>query len=149
MAAAVVLLGGDGYRRISTAGPHPFQPPDSWDCRDVVSHLRGGGLDYRPVSTAESGDCRRSVFLTKTDKTWEALNGTLKLPERIDAWRGTVYCEKMGSPELQEGRNRTWGDCCLQLGAFVFFGDPAMLVEIAAALARSAPTAGIDVACAK
>jgi hypothetical protein len=115
----------------------------------VVSHLRGGGLDYRPVSTAQSGDRRRSVFLTKTDKSWAELNGTLKLPERIDDWRGTVYCEKMGAPAFQQVRNRMWGDCCLHLGSFVFFGDPGMLVEIAAAMAQSAPPSNLELACAK
>src|SRR5437016_1472675 len=74
--------------------------PEQWDCRDLVNHLRGSGLDFRTVSTARSGDYRRSAFLTKTDKSWAELNATPKFPERLDDWRGTVYCEKTGAPAL-------------------------------------------------
>jgi hypothetical protein len=137
---ALGLAAVDHWRPRHTAARPDL--PEQWDCRDVLSHLRGSGLDYRAVSTARSGDCRRSVFLTKTDKTWAELNATPKFPERLDDWRGTVYCEKMGAPALQQGRNQMWGESCLQLGAFVFFGDAALLAEIEESLATPpAPSA--------
>jgi hypothetical protein len=145
---AGLLLAADGWRRSpSHLGPRPFVPPEQWDCRDVVSHLHANGLDYRVVSTAERGPSDRNLYLTKTAKTWAELNGTPKTTESLDDWRGTVYCESMATPNRQE-QIGLWGDCCLRLGKFVFFGDPAMLVEIGAALARSAPPAGIATATA-
>jgi hypothetical protein len=137
---AGLALAADGWRRSPTPpDSRPFAPPDQWDCRDVVSHLQAHGLEFRAVSTAEHGPCDQNVFLTKTAKTWAELNGTRKVVERLDDWRGTVYCEKIANPGGQDVRFRLWREGGLQLGTFLFFGDPALLAEIAAALARPAP----------
>jgi hypothetical protein len=144
LVTALSLAAVDHWRPRSAAPRHDL--PEQWqDCRDVVSHLRGCGLDYRAVSTAQAGDCRRSVYLTKTAKTWAELNATPRFTERLDEWRGTVFCEKMAAPALQEECNRVWGDGCLQLGSFVFFGDAALLAEIEQSLATPPAPSATDV----
>jgi hypothetical protein len=134
---AGLLAVGEG-RRCIFGEVQPAPPMEGWDCRDVVNHLRSTGLDYQVVSTSENGPCAHSVFLTKTDKNWLELNQTAKSRERIDAWKDTVYCERLAEPWLRQEQIRQWGDCCLQIGSFVFFGDRDMLAEIESSLARPA-----------
>jgi hypothetical protein len=147
---AGVFLAVGSWRKppaLSTSQPVGF--PERWDCRDLVGHLHASGLQFRAVSTSEHGPDDRSVYLTKTEKTWVELNGMLKAMERRDDWRGTVYCEKTAFPSQQDTRMGLWGDCCLCLGHFILFGDPAMLVEIGQALARNPPPPTYQAALAK
>jgi hypothetical protein len=142
-----VLVGGslvivDGCRRGLLQDVRPVQQIDTWDCQDLVRHLHSAGLVYQVVSTAQTGPCDQSVYLTKTEKRWADLNNAPKVRENIDAWRGTVYCEKMAKPWQRREQVQAWGDCGLQIGSFVFFGDPEMLVEIECSLARSSPARG-------
>jgi hypothetical protein len=65
-----------------------------------------------------------------------------KVRERIDAWLGIVYCEKTAEPWQRQEQIGEWGNCCLRIGSFVFFGDRDMLAEIEASLARPVPARG-------
>jgi hypothetical protein len=62
------------------------------------------------------------------------LNTEAKVRENIAAWRGAVYCERAPGPVRREEQMRDWGDCCLHIGPFVFFGDREMLAEIRTSL---------------
>jgi hypothetical protein len=142
LCAGAGLLVIDECRRSPLRGIKPTPQLEGWDCRDVVNHLRSTGLDYQVVSTSADGPRDQSVYLTKSAKPWSELNTTLKVRECIDAWRGAVYCEKVASAMQRREQVKEWGDCCLQIGSFVFFGDRDMLAEIASSLAQPAPSRG-------
>ncbi len=134
---SVFLVGGglaavDGCRRCFAPNDRlAAQQMQQWDCRDVVQRLHEAGLDYRPVSPSSNGPWEYRVFLTKTDKRWLDLNDQMRVTEQIDRWQGTVYCERVGAPELQREQLALWGEYGLEVGPFLFFGDPTMLAEIA------------------
>jgi hypothetical protein len=129
-----VLAVGEGRR---WTGVRPAERMKEWDCRDLVDHLHANGLQYQAVATSENGSWEQNVYLTRSARPWSELNTALKLREHLDAWRDAVYCEKAPTPSRREEQMRDWGDCCLYIGPFVFFGDRDMLAEIQASLADS------------
>ncbi len=57
----------------------------------------------------------------------------------IDEWQGTVYCEKWLNASGRNFQAAIWGDCCLQAGPYLFFGDRTILAEIHLALQAPSP----------
>jgi hypothetical protein len=119
--------------------PRPQAPlPDvteQWDSRDVGEHLRGTGLECRVVGVDSGGLDKGSAFFTETDKTWGELNALPKTVESIASWRGSVFCRKVGSTDGWAYQMELWGENCLQVGPFIFFGDAELLGEIGESLA--------------
>jgi hypothetical protein len=116
---------------------HPPRPdlPEKWNSRDVAKQLRGTGREYRVVGVDFRGLDKASAFFTETDMTWSELNGLSKTVENIASWRGSVFCQKVGSTYLFNDQMEMWGEYCLRVGPFIFFGDAAMLAEIKESLA--------------
>jgi hypothetical protein len=121
-----------GHR--SGRSPTPDWPSDDWDIPQLVTFLNGKGLGLRLVSPRMDGLLlERDAFLTTTDREWSDFNVLPRVPERIQRWRGTLYCK------LKKGENGGFdlgvneGDCCLEAGPFVLFGDPALLARVRAA----------------
>src|SRR5262249_56438830 len=98
------------------------------------------GLRVVPVPYYGAGD--PGAYLTRTALPPERLRELARLPERGPAWAGTVYCEEARARWALGALADTWGEYGLFLGKFRFFGDPALLAEVAAALARDGPQAG-------
>jgi hypothetical protein len=137
---AVLFLGGIGTLAALSGSRNKSSLPadlDHWDLPRLLHHLDGQGLGLREVPVSEAGPFGLNIFLTKTDKSWEQLNDLTKVRERVDQWRGTVYCERVSNLECYAEQIPLWGDCYLVAGRFVFFGDPELLAQIRDALRRS------------
>ena len=109
---------------------------DDWDFPQLADHLNRAGLKVRLQSPGKNGKFGHNAFLTTTPKDWDQLN-RLSInpgPSRIQEWRGIVYCERAGEgePALQ-----AWGDHCLVVGPFYFYGDAELLERIRAILVPS------------
>src|SRR5262249_40297666 len=104
----------------------------------LVAHLNGEGLPLRLVSNRKDGVVAHTAYLTITGRTWEDLIGLRVYPEEIRHWRCTLYCERgTGSEDNWSDLSQLWGDCCLVVGPFLFFGDRELLGRVRAALTRS------------
>jgi hypothetical protein len=111
----------------------PALPLDDWDLARLVAYLNEEGLRLRRVSTQNKGVNPRKAYLTTTAKEWIDLDSLPKDPNQLARWEGTLYCERgPGShwPDLKE----QWGDDCLVVGPFLFFGDRELLGRVRAAL---------------
>jgi hypothetical protein len=131
--AGVLLVFSTGQRRDHTASP--VVPLHDWDIPRLVAYLNDEGLGLRLVVTDKDGVVCPNAYLTTTSKGWEELNALVKQPEQIERWQGILYCEHaqcLGAtwPSLTQH----WGDCCLVVGPFLFFGDPHLLGRVRAAL---------------
>jgi hypothetical protein len=133
----VILIGliglpiGWAYFRNNHAPPVSVAM-EKGDIQSLVSHLDSRGLSLRLVHTDRNGKAPLyNAFLTSTPRTWEELNRLFKFPEHAhhhSNWRGVVYCER-----LSRGFTRdlaAWEDCGMQIGPFLFFGDPELLDRI-------------------
>jgi hypothetical protein len=112
-----------------------------WQLPQLVEHLNAHGMGLRivAVTEADTGMSATSAFLTTTGPTWSELNSLPKVRDKIDLWRGTLYCERQQQPDARAEQIELWGDCCLVIGPFVFFGDRELLAR-AATILRSAET---------
>jgi hypothetical protein len=75
-----------------------------------------------------------SALRTTTAKDWREFLALPKSPEAIDLWRGTIYCERLNQPGSRDPQVGLWGECCLVVGPFLFFGDRDLLRRIRVAL---------------
>jgi hypothetical protein len=57
-----------------------------------------------------------------------------KVRERIHSWRGTLFCLRKSGENDWSDLVLSWGDCCLEAGPFLFFGDRELLARVRAAL---------------
>ncbi len=105
---------------------------DDWDIPRLADYLNRKGVPLRLVATQNNGTIRHNAFLTTTDKEWDDLSRPVKDPRWIGRWRGTLYCER--NPEGDD-LARQWGDCYLEVGPFMFFGDPELLARVRTVLA--------------
>jgi hypothetical protein len=133
--AALALLAAWGWRPTDD-GPTAATPDVAgWDVPRMAEHLRSRGLAFRLIPGDEPGvNAASSAYLTTTAKTWRELNALPKVRERIGDWQGTLHCERVNQPGARALQIQRWGDCCLEVGPFVFFGDPALLARVRAAL---------------
>lgn len=115
---------------------------DAWDIPRLAAYLNDKGLSLRMVATLKEGTLRdirysNKAFLTTTDKQWDDLTRLAKTPAWIGRWRGSLYCERNPAGD---DLARKWGDCYLEVGPFVFFGDPELLSHVRDALAPLLPS---------
>jgi hypothetical protein len=117
----------------------PAGPLDDWDIPRLVDHLNGKGLGLRLVSTRKDGLLDGDAFLTTTDRDWLDLNELPKVPQLIHRWPGTLYCQRKTGENDWSDRVAYWGDCCLEAGPFLLFGDRELLARVRAALSAPIP----------
>jgi hypothetical protein len=117
------LLGANRLRRAHREA----LPLDDWDVPQLIDHLRRQGLELRVVSTQNSGTLRHNAYLTTTAKKREELELLPKAPERAERWQGTLYVERSHNADVFV---QYWGDCCLVVGPFIFFGDRELLARV-------------------
>jgi hypothetical protein len=117
-----------------TCRPAPVVlPAEDQTVAQVAARLESRGLKLRLVADAQTGSSH-GAYLTQGNKSWEQLNVLPKVREHIDCWAGTVHCESLNEPGSRNLQVLMWGDCCLEAGPFLFFGDPALLARIRKAL---------------
>ena len=117
----------------------PSLPLDRWDIPQLAAYLNEAGVALHTESVQKNGNLGQRAFLTTAKKDWEDLNGLTKDAKQIAHWRGIVYCER---PRLMDVADLThqWGDRCLAVEPFLFYGDAELLARIKAALTRPART---------
>jgi hypothetical protein len=121
------------HRANPTSSTRPF---DDWNIIDLVEHLNRMGMKLQIRSTSSNGALGQTVFLTTAHKHWIDLNSLNKDPKRIHEWQGVIYCERVkGDTTLAV---RLWGDHCLAVEPFLFYGDAELLQGIRAALTEVA-----------
>ena len=134
--AAALLVGWIGLRAGRPAAS--AVPPDDWDIPQLVAYLNDAGLGLRVVSALKNGVIDQTAFLTTSSKEWDDLNHLPKDPKQIHRWQGTLYCERGRAGFLMRddwsALVRQWGDCCLVVGPFLFYGDRELLDRVRAAL---------------
>jgi hypothetical protein len=112
-------------------------PLDDWHILEMVAHLNRAGLKLRLITVSKHGAIGPSVYLTATKKEWEELNNLHKDHQIIDRWKGVLYCERVTGYDPSE-MMQSWGDDCLLIGPFLFYGDAEMLAHVRAALSQRA-----------
>ena len=127
------------WRSSPPPAARPARRRADWDVPRLVEHLRSRGLDLHVRPTSRDGPAVGSVYLTETERPWRELTLLRAAREHVGEWRGVVLCERNDSPDGDETRLATWGDGCLDLPPFVFFGDPALRARIEAALRDDDP----------
>jgi hypothetical protein len=133
LVAGALLASPVGRRTGGTATPPG--PLDDWDIPRLVAFLNDKGLGLRMVATPKDGVIGPTAFLTTTARGWDDFNRLPKDPRQIDRWQGILYCERGPGGDAWSALVRQWGDCCLVVGPFLFFGDPDLLARVCAALA--------------
>jgi hypothetical protein len=127
------LLGGLALFTWSARKPTLVSVPfsEAEDIPALVARLEAHGIRLRLVPTNRTGPVTfENAFLTNTPQTWEELNSLAKIPEHVERWRGTLYCER-----LPNSRDTSyWGHCGMQVGPFLLFGDPDLLDQVRLAL---------------
>jgi hypothetical protein len=131
---AALLLTAWSCREIPTAPRSPAGEFAGVGIPDLVERLSAGGLDLRVVGADRAGAGKNNAFLTTSNESWEQLVSLPKSREAIDRWEGIVYCERLFRLGTRDLQMQLWGDCCLQVGPFLFFGDRNLLARIGACL---------------
>ncbi len=129
----LALMVWHGKRGTASAGV----PLAEWDIPRLVSYLKNDGLDLRVVATRESGIIGETAFLTNTDKEFPDFNRMPKAQTFIHLWEGSLYCERGQMGEFRAHLTRQWGDCCLVVEPFIFFGDRKLLDRVNSALSKA------------
>jgi hypothetical protein len=131
--AGALFVHGVGER---TAGPATAAALlDDWDLPRMVAYLNGKGLGLRVVSTFKGGGgTDRTAFLTTTGLGWEDLTRLPRGRAQVGRWRGTLFCERGPSGGDWDDLKRQWGDCCMEVGPFLLYGDRELLGRVRAAL---------------
>jgi hypothetical protein len=137
---AMTMLAALLSQRFSNPAPS-WRSLDHWDIPELADHLNRAGLEVQLRSTRIDGSFGHNAFLTSTDKEWSDLNRLGMGPGRrqIQAWHGTVYCERVRGQDPAD-LIRQWGDRCLVAGPFIFYGDAKLSERIHTALAPFAPS---------
>jgi hypothetical protein len=109
------------------------RPPvkEDWQADDLVEHLNAKGEPVRVVPSSGLHGLETGVYLTTTDKAWEDLVRLPAAPERIDDWKGTVYCSKASTSTTTL---ELWGNCGQREGSIVMFGDATLRDRITGVL---------------
>ena len=129
------LLAACGWRHTDDEPTAATPDVAGWDVPRMAEHLRSRGLTFRLIPADEPGvNAARSAYLTTTAKTWRELTVLRRARERIGDWQGTLHCERVNQPGTLDLQIQRWGDCCLEVGPFVFFGDPELLARVRTAL---------------
>ena len=132
--AAMVSL-AVSVRKYSVGPAAGSRPIHDWDIPELAVHLNRKGVEVQLWTVPKNGPLNYSAYLTSTVKEWRDLNALNKDPGRIQEWRGTLYCERIGESEASHLLEQ-WGDRCLIVGPFLLYGDAELLQRVRIALAE-------------
>ena len=130
---AVLLVVGLGQRKVRSTTP----PLHDWTFSELATYLNQAGLGLHRVPTQKSVATGDTMFLTTTEKGWDELNMLSKDARRIAEWRGVLYCERLGGRDPSPLTSQ-WGEDCLVIGPFLFYGDRELLAQVRAVLSNFA-----------
>ena len=133
--AAMILLAVT-VREYGVSPAASSRPIRDWDITELAVHLNRKGVEVQLWAVPQSGPLNHSAYLTSTVKEWRDLNALNKDPRRIQEWRGTLYCERMGERDATQLLEQ-WGDRCLIVGPFLLYGDAELLERVRIAFAAS------------
>ncbi len=105
-----------------------------WSIADMLSQLKESGVELRVVSTRKDGRIEQSAFLTATNQSWHELNLLPKSSQHMNLWNNTLYCERSPRDADLTVQAELWGENCLIVEPFVFFGDRNLLERVRSAL---------------
>ena len=112
-------------------------PLSEWDIPRLAAYLKAEGLDLRVVATRQNGTIDDTAFLTTTNKEFQDFNRMPKAQAFIHLWEGCLYCERGQMGDFRAHLARQWGDCCLVVEPFIFFGDRDLLDRVGTALSKA------------
>lgn len=138
-ALAIMFLLAVAFRQRGTDAVSSARPIGDWSIVELAEHLNRMGVKVRLRSTQASGAVGQTAFLTFTERDWRSLNALKKDARFIHEWRGVLFCERVGENDSANLTDQ-WGDHCLMVGPFLFYGDTDLLHRVHAALAPLAPT---------
>jgi hypothetical protein len=106
----------------------PAAPPRTLTELTERLHRAGLSLDVVPLT---DNSPEKGLYLCERPQPREQLQRLRRAVELGDRWNGIVFCE-MNHPlgEVDQAEWERWGEYGMQLGLFVFFGDPALLRRI-------------------
>jgi hypothetical protein len=110
----------------------PATPPRT--LTELTQRLRRAGLPLHVVPITDISP-EEGLYLCERPQPREQLQMLRRAVALGDRWRGVVFCEfnkRLG--EVPDEELQRWGEHGMQLGPFVFFGDPALLRRIRQAL---------------
>ena len=118
------------------AGRRPAPPPGA-PIPALLARLEAQGLQLHAVpADNRNRDLRNGVYLCEGERVWDQVARLPADPSRAGSWRGVVLIQApRPSLAVPAEQLRDWGPCGHQDGPFVFFGDPALLARLKAALA--------------
>ena len=103
----------------------------------LLDRLQASGLRLHPVPVDNlNRDLRNGVYLCDAPREWEQVAGLPADPRYAARWRGVVLVQApRPALAVPDELLRSWAECGHRDGPFVFFGDPALLARLKAALA--------------
>jgi hypothetical protein len=110
----------------------PAAPPRT--LMELTERLHRAGLPVHAVPLTDISP-EEGLYLCERPQPREQLQRLVRAAEYSERWRGVVFCEfnkRLGV--VDDAELERWGELGMQLGPFVFFGDPALLHRIRQAL---------------
>jgi hypothetical protein len=136
--AAMALLAVVARQHSENHPPLSSRSIHQWDLPELAIYLNRMGVEVRLRAVPKNGPLSNSAYLTSTTKEWRDLNELSKDPRRIQEWQGTVYCERVGENDVSHLLEQ-WGEHCLGVGPFLFYGDAQLLERVRDTLAPLTP----------
>jgi hypothetical protein len=115
---------------------------DHWSLIELADQLNRMGVKVQLRFTQQDGTIGQTAFLTVTDKNWRSLNALKKDSKHIQEWRGVLFCERVGECDVTHLTTQ-WGNHCLEVGPFLFYGDAELLRQVRDALIPFAPSTAL------
>jgi hypothetical protein len=107
-------------------------PPTVTESRtftELAEVLSQAAPDLHVVPTMKNGSLEMGFYLCTDARSWEQLTSVSRSYRRADKWQGLVCCERIGHA-FPEWEIQEWGEHAMQIGPFLFFGDPDLLRRI-------------------
>jgi hypothetical protein len=133
-AVAAMSLLAVSIRKDGVGPSAASRPIRDWDIAELAVFLNRKGVEVQLWTVPKNGPLNYSAYLTSTVKEWRDLNVLNKDPSRIQEWRGTLYCERIGESDVSHLLDQ-WDDRCLVVGPFLLYGDAELLKRVRIALA--------------
>jgi hypothetical protein len=135
-AVAAMSLLAVSIRNYGVGPAAESRPIYDWDITELAVHLNRKGVEVQVWTVPKNGPLNHSAYLTSTVKEWHDLNALNKDPRRIQEWRGTLYCERIGESEASH-LLKQWDYRCLIVGPFLLYGDAELLKRVRMALGQT------------
>jgi hypothetical protein len=128
--AAVVAVPLTCWMRTSPATPPPALT-ELTTIAELTTVLSQQAPELHTVPIVKNGSLERGFYLSTASRSWEQLGAVTRSARDAAKWQGVVYCEYVSNiMPVSEGDIQEWGEHGMQIGPFLFFGDPDLLRRI-------------------